>query len=266
MWNLESTLQNFFGSVGRHVVSATKAAQDKKEKHLHNTSIENANVIRSIADAVYCIELDNEPNLFNCDKKTMPNQFVCSIPSSHPFGPVGSRPIPAYDHCIAYQDIMKDALQKNFKRIIIVEPGVELVKLPLQKLVFPDDTSMVVLGGIFDTNCDFYPYDAQLQYGKVIKPHAVLFTHKVITAFAQLGTDSLCTILAKSHSGENSKNTMRLCAIPALFEKTQNDMAERLFNKVNNMYRNHCTFPMWYLTYALVVVVLLCLILLFYLS
>ncbi len=241
MFNLEMGMQALLGSIGSRVVSATKAVQAQEKDRQQRAPFDNANFIKSVADAVYCIQLDGEPIVLECDSKIMPNQFVHNMSPVNPLDPVGCRYVTERNRFVAHQTIMREALEKNFKRILIVEPGVELVNLPKRPFVFKEQPPVLVLGACLDSNGTFIPSqeDSRLQFGRAQETHAVVVSSEFMSRFTKLDFDLFQMSVDKVYNQQPEV----LFAIPLLFERTQACFMKRLQIKANNFYRNYCSLP-----------------------
>lgn len=241
MFNLEMGMQSLLGSIGSRVVSATKAAQAQEKDRQQRAPFDNANFIKSVADAVYCIQLDGEPIVLECDSKIMPNQFVHNMSPVNPLDPVGCRYVTERNRFVAHQTIMREALEKNFKRILIVEPGVKLVNLPKRPFVFKEQPPVLVLGACLDFERRFFPCleDSRLQFGRAQETHAVVVSSEFMSRFTKLDFDMFRMSVDEVYNQQPDV----LFAIPAPFERTQACFIERFQIKVNNMYRNYCSWP-----------------------
>lgn len=243
MLHLDTGVSALIGSIGSSVVSATKAAEAKEEVRRQRAPFDNANFIKSIADAVYFIQLDGEPIHLECDKTIMPNQFVHQMSSLKAIGPIGSRYVNERDRFAVHQAIMRDALKQNFERILIVEPGVELVHLPTRPFVLEkDQPCILVLGACFELNMEFdpSPRDSRLQFGKAQEIHAVVVQKEFMAKMKNFDYDLLHMSMDEIYNRQHKV----LAAVPAPFEKTQTDIIDRINIKSNNMYRNYCTWPL----------------------
>ena len=255
--NFGGLVQDVGKEVGKYISSGEEEVAKSQEEMLAKSQrklFDNAVFVKAIADAVYCITTDDKPHIFKCSEEVMPNQFTM------PIDLVSLAQSPARRHFQLHQKIMQDALDRGFKRALILEPGVKLTRLPrVDKSVSEIPISgIAVLGGVFCIDETFIATSNPLfQHGHAKVASAILVTE----SFMQKMVNVDATFFQMSPEEFYRQCWDVICMVPPCFQDIQTSANKQILTKITHMYRSCTSLNIHTIVVAVAIVLVVLLIL-----